>query len=66
MYVKVLKDMKDKAFESTTGEGGEVVALTKVRNINFPDMKKWIRNFFKHELLVSYDISSNPHVCIIL
>ena len=57
--------MKEKAFESTTGEGGQVVALTKVRNVNFPDMKTWIRDFFKHDLLVSFDISSNLHVCIL-
>ena len=66
VYVKVLKDMKEKAFESTTGKGGEVVALTKVRNDNFPDVKEWIEDFFEHELLVSYDISSNPYLCIIL
>ena len=56
---------KKEPFESTTGEGGDDVALTKVTNVNFPAMKKWIGDFFKHELLVSCNIfSSNPHACI--
>ena len=55
--------MKEEPFESTTGEGGDVVALTKVRNIYFPDMKKWISGFFKTELLVSHDISK-MHIMI--
>ena len=62
MYAKVVKKMKKKPFESTTGEEGDAVALTNVRNDNFPDMKKWIKGFFDHELLVSHNmISSNPH-----
>ena len=44
--MKVLKDMTDEPFASTTGEGGDAVALTKVRNDNFPEMKKWIEQFF--------------------
>jgi hypothetical protein len=48
--------MNEEPFKSTTGEGGEVVALTKVRNVYFPDVKKWISCFFKTELLVSHDI----------
>ena len=64
MHVKVLKDMKEEPFESTTGKGGDVVALTKVRNVNFPDMKKWISGFFETELLVSRAILSN-HIIIL-
>ena len=59
--------MKKEPFDSTTGEGGDDVALTKVRNVNFPDMKKWIKRFFKHELLVSWfqlDKPCMPQVCI--
>ena len=54
--------MKKEPFESTTGEEGKDVALTKETNINFPDMKEWISEFFKTELLVSRDISSNPYI----
>ena len=43
--------MEKKPFGSTTGEGvGDETALTKVTNENFPDMKKWIKGFFTHEL----------------
>ena len=64
MHVKVLNDIKEEPFESTTREGGDEVALTKVRNVNFPDMRKWISGFFETELLVSRDISSNSYKCI--
>jgi hypothetical protein len=53
--------MEKEPFGSTTGEGGEDVALTKVKNVNFPAMKKWIEDFFDVELLVSCDILSNPY-----
>ena len=67
MHVKVLSDMKEEPFESTTGKGGDEVALTKVRNANFPGMKKWIIGFFEtdSELLVNCSIVSN-HIVIIL
>ena len=49
--MKVLNVMKEKPFESTTGGGvGDETALTKVKNKNFPAMKKWIKGFFEHEL----------------
>ena len=66
MHAKVLNDMKEEPFESTTGKGGDVVALTKVRNVNFPRMKKWISGFFKtdSELLVNNAIVSN-HIIIL-
>ena len=44
--MKVLKDMTDEPFASTTGEGGDAVALTEVRNDNFPEMQEWIGQFF--------------------
>ena len=46
--------MNENPFASTTGEGGGAIALTKVRNDNFPPMKEWIQNFFKSRLLVSH------------
>ena len=42
--------MKEEPFESTTGEGGDQIALTKVRNVHFPAMKDWIKGFFEHKL----------------
>ena len=64
MHVKVLNDMKEEPFESTTGEGGDVVALTKVRNVNFPRMREWISGFFKTELLVNRAIVSNHKIIL--
>ena len=64
MYVKVLNDMKEEPFESTTGKEGKAVALTKVKNINFPDMKEWISGFFETELLANHAIVSNHNIIL--
>ena len=64
MHVKVLNDMEKEPFESTTEEGGDIVALTKEENANFPRMREWIIGFFKTELLVNRAIVSN-HIIIL-